>query len=805
MGWTSASRRIYRVRGKSSGNATAPKKTLPNCAVYEKREQKWAAEDASEAKSRKFSKSFNKWWNRWRQVPSQEDSGSCVDSDSKGEIKPLGVPGNTPGFDQSVLFHICQSYAAVIKEAVLLSHEKRHLAKSTHESVRDSHEWYHARQSSGEDISLEKLQNPTFEVHRKGQRGRLTRTKEWLVNHRNPSLRSFTSSSLSQSSRTRFSIIPDAAISPLPYHDAPVFELPASTLAELADTSHAKESQVPLRQPPSPFAASIPPRYSVCGSTKSNQNQNGPECGTPDSHKSSQCECQYQSFLVSSVDSCISPKEPLLKMASNFYNEDSVNEIDSDSLKCPSPLVDCWHNHGAAAVPTTRTLPFYGPQKSDSTETLLPDTGLNYGTSHLEKSNSDSHQKIASHTDDKGGCSYLGNETESDSSHFTSTFALGSGGDGHGGEGHGDCDESENNSQDEDDDGNNNRKRKRFKSPNPRQNKRQFACVYHKYDPETYHGDNDRKYLVCSGTSFEYISALRRHLARTHDEYVCAECCRTFESDEIRHKHTQNCTIRLKCSQEDKWASLWRERFRGADVPQSPYWEPTSRPLLPRLNTCVEGFPQQQWADISESTKTCNPSPFNSVSSNQQPYGVDDSRQNPNVKEPTRDTMLPSSVEIQLRNHIEALEKRVSFLEQTLLRFFASGNTANKFPACSLLSPDVSSNNSPNGTTSRQGFAHVNFEHLGRATIPIINSGQPTPSRTPSKEGVTSSMLQPPTMGADSFIQRSDLLSDLEISHISEPLFQTEGHQSFDLLELPYMNPNIDFPWPEIESSLDFT
>ncbi|ODH46275.1 hypothetical protein GX48_07647 [Paracoccidioides brasiliensis] len=67
------------------------------------------------------------------------------------------------------------------------------------------------------------------------------------------------------------------------------------------------------------------------------------------------------------------------------------------------------------------------------------------------------------------------------------------------------------NSQDEDDEGNNNRKRKRFKSPDPGRAKQQFACLYH-----------------------------MRHFSRTHGEYVCSECYRTFENSQLRQDLAQS-------------------------------------------------------------------------------------------------------------------------------------------------------------------------------------------------------------------------------------------------------------------------
>jgi hypothetical protein len=61
--------------------------------------------------------------------------------------------------------------------------------------------------------------------------------------------------------------------------------------------------------------------------------------------------------------------------------------------------------------------------------------------------------------------------------------------------------------EDNDDDDGNNRKRKRFHSPVRGQDKREFACPYHIYDPETY-GISDKRYRVCAGTRFRFISEL---------------------------------------------------------------------------------------------------------------------------------------------------------------------------------------------------------------------------------------------------------------------------------------------------------
>lgn len=156
----------------------------------------------------------------------------------------------------------------------------------------------------------------------------------------------------------------------------------------------------------------------------------------------------------------------------------------------------------------TETLLSYDPPNDDSTETQLREKGRIYDSVYLEKSNHEDPQRISNHANGQNGGSYYGSGVKNNSSYPSSTSIFGNGEDRHGRGGYGNCDDSDNNSQDEDDDGDNNRKRKRFRHLNPRSGQRQFACVYHKYDPETYHGDHDRKYLTCSGTSFKYFSLL---------------------------------------------------------------------------------------------------------------------------------------------------------------------------------------------------------------------------------------------------------------------------------------------------------
>ncbi|KLJ11165.1 hypothetical protein EMPG_13548 [Blastomyces silverae] len=775
MGRISTSLNIHRVQ--PSRKRTLLEKTFPNWAEYEKRELKllWlisglqqGAGDALEAKrlrrSKSLSKSLKRWWDRWQQMLAIVDFDPSVDTDAKGEIESLGESGSKPFFVRRVTIQGWQGYGP-IKEIMHLRDERR-LSGPSPGDFTGFNEWYHDGQSYQEQISWEILPMPILKPRPYGQKGRFARTKEWLTNHRNSSRLSFTSSNSSPSSPTPFSRTPNTSNSASSYRDSHFSELPVDIfceLHELADTSPVKErqTQTPLQQT-RVSVASIPPQYSVPEATESDQNGLG--CGAQESCTNSKVERQiYQFSPVSSVDSCASPP---LKGATDFDDEDSLNEGGPHELTALSPLVDQPPMYRVTAIPNTEVLPSHGLRKGGSAETQLPDTCPIFDLPLKENSNYQSHRKTATYSKDESAGSYLGDGTRDSSSQSTPTSAFGNGGDGRGTEGYGNYDDSENNSQDDDDDGNN-RKRKRFKRADPGCNKRPFACVYHKYDPQTYHGDHDRKYLICSGTGFRFISELTRHLCRTHDEHVCPHCYRTFESKALLASHARNCTVKLRCSQEDKWAALWRGRFKGVDMPQSPYWEPTSRPLLPRLNTRTEGFPQQQWTDSSGSANTYGPSPSSSGSSNMHPHCVGDLRQDPYVNAPVAT----------LEKQVEALTKRVSFLEQLLLRRFTSENSATNFPAGELISPATTADHSSNGT--------------------LLS----TPSSTPINEGAGSLRLKPPTIiVADTSIQQADLPSGLAIPQISEPVFQTEEHQSFSLPELD-MN---GFDWDEIQSSLGY-
>ncbi|KAL2825449.1 hypothetical protein BDW59DRAFT_72825 [Aspergillus cavernicola] len=212
-------------------------------------------------------------------------------------------------------------------------------------------------------------------------------------------------------------------------------------------------------------------------------------------------------------------------------------------------------------------------------------------------------------------------------------------------------------------DGNGDRKRKRLSSPDKNKNRRRFACVYHKYDPDMY-GVQNRRYLICAGGGWEYFSELTRHLERKHGEYVCGKCLRHYDNAQECDVHMDQCTVRLRCSQEERWAGLWRARFPGVPVPDDPYVSTSAWPPHPSLHTQPESVSNQADNDPSPSslsspfpgttpdTPNTNSSPVQSLNSN---------------NEQANNQPLPVSATIQVMEcRIECLEKRLPWVEDTL-------------------------------------------------------------------------------------------------------------------------------------------
>ncbi|QSS64003.1 hypothetical protein I7I51_01064 [Histoplasma capsulatum] len=359
----------------------------------------------------------------------------------------------------------------------------------------------------------------------------------------------------------------------------------------------------------------------------------------------------------------------------------------------------------------TETLLSYDPPNDDSTETQLREKGRIYDSVYLEKSNHEDPQRISNHANGQNGGSYYGSGVKNNSSYPSSTSIFGNGEDRHGRGGYGNCDDSDNNSQDEDDDGDNNRKRKRFRHLNPRSGQRQFACVYHKYDPETYHGDHDRKYLTCSGTSFKYFSLLTRHLSRTHDEHVCSSCL-----EPLRVKTSKPVTLQIVLS---SFSALRKINGPLCGERGSQGW------LCRHLHDW--GMLQDQQIHATR------PHPIGDLRNSNLTVGAD-SQPNPNITSlMAAIAMLQSTVERQ-QIQLEGLAKQVSFLTQLQLGCFTAEDASNKPPVYPLVSPACSSSNSPNGNISEDLFVYSNFEHPGETAIPGISLGQPTPSSTPTEE-----------------------------------------------------------------------
>ncbi|KAL1967956.1 hypothetical protein VTN77DRAFT_2373 [Rasamsonia byssochlamydoides] len=253
--------------------------------------------------------------------------------------------------------------------------------------------------------------------------------------------------------------------------------------------------------------------------------------------------------------------------------------------------------------------------------------------------------------------------------------------------------EDENLSQDEDEDGSH-RKRRRFHSPGRGQPRRRFACVYRKHDPETY-GISDRRYLVCAGTGFRYISELIRHLTRTHDEHIFGKCLRSFENEGAREDHVKQCTIRLKCSQEELWAGLWNARFPGSPIPKNICFGTMGKRSSLSVNTLlIEQSTRQlsddpalssSWSASSSSSNTlASDSPATTLFSAASNVGY-------NPKAAGASVMLHLTNDIQnLRTRVDSLEKRFPLVEETaktatlLIQLMISSNPDVSHAECSI-------------------------------------------------------------------------------------------------------------------------
>ncbi|EEH40611.2 hypothetical protein PAAG_09069, partial [Paracoccidioides lutzii Pb01] len=266
--------------------------------------------------------------------------------------------------------------------------------------------------------------------------------------------------------------------------------------------------------------------------------------------------------------------------------------LEPDLLKGSSPITD---SHLGKLPVTPRPMAgniTFHPQEGCVDGRDVSDQDTNVRILPPEKHKHGVRQKTTGYSEYKSGGSFQAHEATSATSQYSFDFVTGDSG-----EKARNPDESGNNSEGEDDEGNKNQNasgsRAQFPGEPNGNSHVSVISVIHKSTME----------IVIEGTS--------RHLSQTHGEYVCSECYRTFENSQLRRDLAQSRTMKLHCSQEEIWASMWRERFRGAPLPKSPYWEPSSRPLLPRLNTSVEGFPASLRGN-SGSSNTYNSSPSNS-------------------------------------------------------------------------------------------------------------------------------------------------------------------------------------------------
>lgn len=199
-----------------------------------------------------------------------------------------------------------------------------------------------------------------------------------------------------------------------------------------------------------------------------------------------------------------------------------------------------------------------------------------------------------------------------------------------------------------------------------------------------------------------------RHLRRNHSEYVCGKCLRNYESEELLRDHNKECTVGLGCSQEERWAALWRARFPGVPVPQDPckksfflsllFWnnrligkhpnqyldlENSEIPPLPMINTEIqidspseprESGTSQDFGSTSPGTFIGNSSPSTSTRLQGDCPTPASSNGPANAFGPS----LTDNVKL-LQNRVDSLEKRLPLLEEMLsfmLKLTASTNTS---------------------------------------------------------------------------------------------------------------------------------
>ncbi|KAK2811084.1 hypothetical protein FQN50_002419 [Emmonsiellopsis sp. PD_5] len=364
-------------------------------------------------------------------------------------------------------------------------------------------------------------------------------------------------------------------------------------------------------------------------------------------------------------------------------------------------------------------------------------------------------------------------------------------------------------SPDGDDDDNNNRKKRRFRAPESTRPKRKFACLYYKYDPNTYNGDHDRSYLVCSGTGFEYVSTVRHVLASPFSFSDCSRSIINESIDAILRGFMGNMFVGIATGSLK--AAKYYYIMRMMIAPEiymdlrkhddREIQEPTPRPLLARLDTSTGGFrmqpldtPRPQYG--YHSSFSSSPPVNNRQFENPRMSQIGSFQNSPNSGM-ARDTVVLSSDD--MVNRIRELESRVSSLEQTIVKMVSNS------PISSVFSFSTPSD-SPNGPPPNQVFEHTPSKSVDGPTqfqSDPMNVAHHAPSNNHTTKRGVSGVLHTSTVNLDDRTELDDDLLGIQSLNArqSPPNQKPVETGGVYLPELTDIDTNFEFPWSDLQLS----
>lgn len=370
-----------------------------------------------------------------------------------------------------------ENYGTLIREVILRSPTRTRSTTGICQDIMKSYDWYKLNRRSGwqEIIAEELTRNPSFQPVVECRKGVIIKSKsiKWQVHHQEevvtPTRRESSSSFRPQSPVSLPPSVAELPAIPTPRAEYAI-EIDQGSEGKVKGVDHKLSTLARSVSPLSVLTASSPPHYSDIGSLFS---------GGRESRASFHFEGEPGRSPLNS--------ETIASRISSWMGESTLDtsyklnweDIKPKAEPRPSSIVS-----SPGRINKSKRIQLYDPpMEEDSYYRHAPQDGNgNSSSSSSPPANQQQNTTTAS-------------TPESGPEHpFTSGNRSSNGSDG-------------NRGFSDDEDGNQDRKRKRFHSPRRKQNRRQFACVYHKFDPETY-GVQNRRYLVCAGTGFEYVSEL---------------------------------------------------------------------------------------------------------------------------------------------------------------------------------------------------------------------------------------------------------------------------------------------------------